>query len=337
MSSISAQREAEESDSELISQRVPGPVEWVLFTGNRGGVAAGLLIALFVVLGGLFRADLIAVANDDSLTRSFAALIGGNLTLITIVISINQLILSREFSSPGELHERIQEIIAYRQEVAEMVETNVSPATPDAFLDFLVTILREETVLLRDGAESLSDEDLQADLNEFTDTLISQAESISETLEGSSKGPFETLVIVLDAGFAADLYNARRIQTIYGESLPSEAETQLKEIINLLEHIGVARQHLKILYFQRELADLSRKVLYVGVPALGLLLITTWVYGAEPTPTIQGLALPVLVNVTGTVAFAPLAVFFAYVLRIATITRRTASLVPFTIQEQSPL
>lgn len=337
MSSISAQREATETGHELHSERVPKPIEWVLFRGSRAGVIAGLLVCLFAVLGGLLWMDLVAVADSDSITRSLAALIGGNLTLITIVISINQLTLSRELSTPAELHGRIQEVIAYRQEVTETIETEVSPVTPDAFLDFLVTMLRETAVSLRDELEGSADEDVGSNVGEFTSVLISQADRVSETLEDSSKGTFETITVVLDAGFAVGLYDARRIQTLHGDALSSDAAEELDTIVEILEHIGVARQYLKILYFQRELADVSRKILYLGIPALTLLLITTWIYGGEPTTTIQGLPLELVVTVTGTMAFAPLAVFFAHVLRIATIIRRTASLLPFTIQEQSSI
>lgn len=337
MSSVSSQRETEESGNELVAERAPGPVEWVLLTGNRWIVAGGVLFVFFVVVGGVLAAELVAVANDDTVTRSLSAFIGGNLTLITIVISINQLILSREFTTPAELRDRIREVVDYRQEVAERIETSATPATPDAFLDFLVTMLRETTVPLRDEALDNAPEDARRDLDAFTGDLIGEAEAISATLEQESVDQFQTLAVVLNAGFSVFLYDARRIQTMHGDSLSTEANDRLEDVVEVLEHIGVARQYLKVLYFQRELADLSRKILYVGVPALGLLLVTTWVYGGEPAPTVQGQSLALLVLVTGTVAFAPLTVFFAYVLRIATIARRTASLVPFTIQEESPL
>lgn len=337
MRSDAAERDTAASGHELASERVPAPVEWVLLTGDRWLVVAGLLVALFAVLSGLLYAGVVAVTNADTLTRSFAALVGGNFTLLTIVISINQLIVSQEFGSPSELNERVQSAIAYQQDVAEHAETSVTPATPDAFLDFLVTILQEEAVLFREEVIDLLDEDARGDLHAFTHELIAESERVSVALEGVSEEPFETLAVVLDAGFTADLYEARRIRAVYGESFSPEAEVRLAAIVELLEHVGVARQYLKSLYFQRELADLSRKLLYAGIPALGLLLVTTWVYGQGPTPTVQGPALDLLVVATGTAAFAPLAVFLAYVFRIATIIRRTASMVPFTIEEQTSL
>lgn len=205
------------------------------------------------------------------------------------------------------------------------------------FLDFLVTMLRETAVSLRSETADVTTDASDPDIEAFTNHLIADAERVSEALEDPSMGTFETMLLVLDTGFARDLYDARRLQTLIGDSIPSDAQAELDNTVEILENIGVARQYLKTLYFQRELADISRKILYVGIPALSLLLIGIWVYGGEGSTTIQGLGLELLVTLAGTLAFAPLAVFFVYVLRVATITRRTASHVPFTIREQSRL
>lgn len=108
---------------------------------------------------------------------------------------------------------------------------------------------------------------------------------------------------------------------------------QLETVIDILEHIGVARQHMKALYFQRTLTALSREILYTGLPTLGLLVVTILVLSGDSGPTIGGSALDGLVIATCTVAFAPLAVFFAHALRIATISRRTGALMPFLMEQ----
>ena len=75
----------------------------------------------------MLAARVIATANSSFLVRLFASLIGGNVTLITVVISINQLIISRQFSSPGELESDIRRVIAYRLAVADLIDTTISP------------------------------------------------------------------------------------------------------------------------------------------------------------------------------------------------------------------
>lgn len=320
--------EPADSDDEPVTDQVPYPIDWVLLTGDRGLIAVGFLLLLW----GLLEVRLVGTANGGFLVRMLASLIGGNLTLITVVIAINQLIISREFSSPGELKEDVRGAIEYRQEVSDIIDFTTSPVRTDSFLNFLVTILRDEAVSLRDEAARTSGL-MRTDLESFTDTLIVQVEELKEILDDTSADRFETLLVVLNTNFTTDLHTGHRIQAVYGRSIPSEIESQFETVIEILEHIGVARQHMKTLYFQRTLTALSREILYTGIPALGLLVVTILVLSGDSGPTVSGTGLDGLVIVTSTVAFAPLAVFFAHVFSIATITHRTGAMLPFVVEE----
>lgn len=98
-------------------------------------------------------------------------------------------------------------------------------------------------------------------------------------------------------------------------------------------NIGVARQHLKTLYFQRTLTALSREIFYVGIPALGLSIVTILVLSGASGPTIDGAALEGLVVDSVVVAVTPVAVFASYILRLATISRRTGAILPFVMAD----
>lgn len=94
-----------EGDDELLSSDVPGPVVWLLLTGSRWVVSGCLVFLFLIVLLSLLEFGIIATGNGSFLTRLFSSLIGNIVTLITVALSINQLIISREFSSPGQLRE----------------------------------------------------------------------------------------------------------------------------------------------------------------------------------------------------------------------------------------
>ncbi|WP_135824080.1 hypothetical protein [Halorussus ruber] len=103
-----------------------------------------------------------------------------------------------------------------------------------------------------------------------------------------------------------------------------------------LRQIDVARQYFKTLFMQSELASLSRILLSVGVPAE---IVSTMMLVAAAGPSAQtfyGGVPPLLLAATVAVGFAPLAVLFAFVLRIATVAQRTAAITPFTTHEQQP-
>lgn len=74
-------------------------IEWSLLAGNRL-VVAGIVVALiFVILLILEILGVTVVQGPTALFYLFGGFIGGNLTLITIVLSINQLVLSRQFQA----------------------------------------------------------------------------------------------------------------------------------------------------------------------------------------------------------------------------------------------
>lgn len=93
--------------------------EWVLLDGNRLVVAGIVLALLFAVVAGVVGLQWAPLANEQPLFYVFSGLVSGNLTLITVMVSINQLLLGREFSTPGALESQIQDVIEYRRDVEE--------------------------------------------------------------------------------------------------------------------------------------------------------------------------------------------------------------------------
>ena len=204
--------------------------------------------------------------------------------------------------------------------------------SPGAFLTFLVILLRDEAASLEDEMTPRSGR-AETTLHSFTERLIVQAEGIRRAFGEPSREPFETLVVVPNTDFSKDIHDGHQIQAVHDHSLSTDLESQLEQVLDIIEHIGVARQHMKTLYFQRTLTALSRDIIYVGLPALALLIVTVLVLSGASGPTLDGAALDALVVGTVTLAATPVAVFSAYVLRIATITRRTGAVLPFIMPD----
>lgn len=326
--------EPDEAVDEQVVYR-SSPTEWFLLTGHRAVVAGLLLAGIFLVLFGLVRGGVIAVRNDGPLSRTFTAIVGGNLTLLTIVVSINQLILAREFGTPDELYEQIQEIIEYRREVEETTDAEVSPVTPDEFLSFLMRVTRQRARDLRETTAGPGTGEPDAELARLADIIEEQSGRVSRELEGSSSGAFSTLVTILDVNFTRDLHRARQLRNRYGEELTEDRREGLGDLVRLLEFSGVMRQYLETLYMQRELTGLSRKLLYTGVPAIVIGIAAAWLYGLSTGPTLSEPTLSVVVPAAAAIGLVPLTVFSAYIVRIATIARRTASLMPFNVHESN--
>lgn len=107
------------------------------------------------------------------------------------------------------------------------------------------------------------------------------------------------------------------------------------DLIDVLELFGPAREHFKTLYFQWEIVNLSRVLLYISVPALVIVGVVLMNLGPDVAPgTTFGIDNLVWVaSAVYTVGLAPFVVFLVYVLRIATMAKRTLAMGPFILRE----
>lgn len=83
--------------------------EWLLLHGNRGAVAALTAAVVFAIVAGVGVVQATPLQNQQPVFYVFSGMISGNLTIITVVVSINQLLLSREIATPSDSVRRSKE------------------------------------------------------------------------------------------------------------------------------------------------------------------------------------------------------------------------------------
>ncbi len=312
-------------------------VEWVTLTGDRGLVAAMLLAGVLVVTTAIQLLLRPESGRPISLFYMASAIVGGNFTLLTIVISINQLVISRQLSAPGELQDEIENTTEYRDAAIELLETDTAPVTPASFLELLHQGVQDSIDYLRDRQPRL-DEKAAAELSELLIAIEDQVDRATALLQDCNAGIFDALMITLDTNYSEDIHHLWQLLTTYGDDFDDATVAECTLLVKRLKQIDIARQYLKTLYIQEELARLSRYLLYVGAPTIlfgvGLLQVFVVTEAASLSSEVLSLLVPVFV----TVGVAPLAVLFAYVLRISTVSERTVAITPFTTptQEQQP-
>ncbi|UPV75711.1 hypothetical protein M0R89_06505 [Halorussus limi] len=318
-------------------QRLSRIHELVFLSGNRLLLAGVLLVPFFGVVAAL---ELYAGVTSQRLVPLYyvlSGIIGGNFTLLTIVISINQLVISRQLSAPGELRTQIEDTIAYREASSELVEERVLPPTPAMFLSVLLGGVRDS---IRDLEAHRSDVDSDAAdaIDEVLDPLKEQIRRSKLKLEAEDTTTFEALVVSLNTNYSNDIYHISRLQTEYGDELTSDVEDCLERLVTGLEQIDVARQYLKTVYIQAELPRLSRNLMYIGLPVIFTAMGLLEMFISTPHPVLSASQLSALTLVFVTASAAPLAVLFAYVLRLSVVSERTAAITPFTTptQEATP-
>ena len=317
--------------SDLVHERLrESPIKrWVLLDGNRYTITGLLSLVVFVTCAGLGFIGYIPVTNSGTATTLVAAIVGGTLPFITIVLAINQLVLSQELGWPGALVDRFEGMTAYRREVETLTETPVSPAAPADFLQLIVDSVVARTERVGVATDHLTDADRAAVIGEFVDAITAEGELVSESLEDASFGTFDALSAVLGHFNGSHLYAARKIQTHYADELSDDVLETLDLLIELLGHLAVARQTFKTLYIQHELAHFSKVLLVTGFPTLfggGIFLMTyPTIIDAVGEPTL----LVVIVSAVVTFVFLPFIILLVYTFRIATIASRTVDFGPF--------
>ncbi len=311
--------------------------EWVLLTGDRNYIAAGLLAGVFLVTTAI--EFLVGPRGSESAPMFYmaSAIVGGNFTLLTIVISINQLVISRHLSAPGELQDEIANTAEYRDAAIGLLETDTAPVTPPSFLELLHRGVQDSVDRLRAHEAHLPAEP-RAALDDLLDAIERQVDETTRLLQDCEPGIFEALVITLDTNYSTDIHQVWQVRTRYDEELDAEATSALSSLVRRLKQIDVARQYLKTLYIQEELSRLSRHLLYVGGPTIVFGVALLQLFVTTETTVVASSAFSFLVPVFATVGIAPLALLFAFVLRLSTVSERTVAVTPFTTptQEQQP-
>jgi len=311
---------------------------WVLLEADRW-LVAGILVALvFVVLAGagyLYPTAENAIRTSDSVDTLFQGFLTATITGVTLVLTLNQLVLSQELGAVKDQRERMDGAMEFREDVADVIEAAVSPSRPAQFLRALVQMSGERAEDLRDAVSESDDEDLRAEVDDLTDSLLGNADSVSSGLDDAQFGEFDVISSALNFNYSWKIFTARRIREQYGEELDADGVEALERLTEVLQLFGPAREHFKTLYFQWELINLSRQILVTAVPALLVSSVMIIFFNdATYSATVFGVeTLALVMAVAATVAVVPFLVLLSYVMRIATVAQHTLSIGPFILRE----
>lgn len=309
---------------------------YLLLNTNRlllTGILTSGIFAWFVYAGATtpFREYMVNMGPSRYI---FQALVSALVTGVTLVVTITQLVLSQELGPLGSQRERMSDSMGFRDDIEEYFGA-ISPPEPESFLQALIENSRERAESLQQVVEGTANSELEDDVNQFTDHLIEHAEQVSEKLEDRTFGEYAVVEAALDYNYSGKIYDTRRIRDEYGDDLSENEQRALIDLLHVLSFFGPARQYIKTLYFQWQLADLSRYIIYVTITALaitaalGLYLSPSMFPGS--TLGVDNLVWTVSFGLTiGLVSFLLLSM---YLIRLATIAKRTLAIGPFILRD----
>ena len=309
---------------------------WLLLEADRLAIVGGLALAVFVafMLFGLFKPLSITTTMEtsDMVETVFSGLVGAIITSTTLVVSINQLVLSQEIGSLGTQRSRMDTTMDFYGNTDELFDTT-TPNDPPAFLERLVETTEDRAQALRDAVAGNDNAELRDRVNEYVDDLEGNAETALDELDGADFGTFTVVSPALDFNYAQKIHDIRRLGERYEDDLSTEERTAFREVLEAVTMFGPVREYVKVLYIQWALVKLSRAILYAAVPAL--VVAGGMVVFVDPTTfpgTLLGFETMLwVVSLAFTVSVTPFLVFMAYVLRLATLAKQTLTVGPLVL------
>ena len=322
---------------------------WLLLRANRLVVAGVLTLAVFVAFvaaATVFSPSLAEkVGSSDPIETLFASMITAVVTGATLVVTIGQLVLTQENGPLGDQQERMDDTLAVRDSVSALTG-EPAPTDPAAFLDALLAAATGRARALResvreradesDGNESDPDETgVAADIDEFAAGVVGNADAVRGRLDGAEFGSFDVVFAALDFDYGRKLGRIERLAEEHGDALTDEERDRLDGLREALSLFGPAREHVKTLYFQWALIDLSRLILYAAVPALVVAgaMVAVVDAGTFPGRTLGVDRVTLVVGGAFAVTLLPFSLFVAYVLRVLTLAKRTLAIGPLVLRD----
>ncbi|UPV76525.1 hypothetical protein M0R89_18505 (plasmid) [Halorussus limi] len=311
----------------ITSREAGGARRWFLLTGRRTAVTVVLLavVAVPFVAAGLL--DLATVTTPSRVLWFLNGTVNGLLTLVPISVGVNQIVLSHEFGSIEDLYERRRAVVEFRERVERRTETEVSSPRAAEFFRTLLDAVAETGRAFRNEWES--DGEVPDEVEAYVRSVVAEAERTSDELTEDGDTMLKTLLTVLAYDDSVQFYETRRVRDEFGAELRDETSAKLYRVEELFTEIDAGRQYLKTVVVERQLARLSRLLIYTGIPSIAVAAVGIFTYRDVAWLT---LSKPVLVGVAAAIvvtSLVPLAVLAAYILRVATIARRTAAFGPF--------
>ncbi len=313
-------------------------LRWVLLEANRLAVTGALLTFVFsalVIIGWVWTFEMQQVLTETPAVQTIlSALLSGIILLVSIVVSINSIVLSHDITSVEAQESRIQGVMKFRREIGQLTETGESPSDPTSFLAVMASIIHDRATAVEEVATG-SDEELTLDIREYVDEVTETVEPLGDHGRGTSGAEFGILWLGLEADYGTFMDRSRMLRSSYESELSETFGERLDDLIQAFQLFATGKEYFKTIYYTQEISRLSQTLLVVSLPSILFTASAILAINSEVLPETWLLGLPPLLSFVATVftvALAPFLVFTAYMLRLATVAQRTAGAGPFTLQ-----
>jgi len=315
---------------------------WILLEGHRLAVTGALLSVTFgsiVLVGSIWTFEMqMLLTETEAVQTILNSFLSGIILLVSIVVSINSIVLSHDITSIGAQEKRIESMIEFRQDIGGLTGTEIAPRDPDSFLKVMATIMKERAHSLEGAGEDLEDDigdSFSEDITTYIDSVATTAEELEAAVERVHGGDLYALWLGLETDYGPLMNSTRNFTSTYHTELNEDKIEEFKRLMEMFEMFATGREYFKTLYYGKEISELSRTLLVFSLPSI---IVTIWAIlaiDANLLPDIWALGLsPLLlfVSLTFTIALIPFIILTSYMLRVATVSSRASTSGPFRLR-----
>ncbi len=332
MASEGADVDISDSVSDSLRNTLPGQflgrgARWFLFDGNRWVVVlllAGAIFAATVAVGTFGPVSVQRfLSRGVSPASALVEILKSIVAIVTIVLSINQLVISPQLGPVSDQREAFEDTMSLREEVERRLDLDVAPLSPAAFSRSLLVAVDEQARELREQARG----EQRDEIARFVDDLRAETETTVDRLDGTEFRKFEVVPATMNMDVSGRVQEARRLADEASES----ERRALLETVRRLKLFATARAYLKTAYIRSEYVSFSQALLLIGLPSLLAAFYATQIYdpGVFPGRTLGVENRLWFVSGALTVSLVPFAVLISYVSRLATLSQSTVFVGPF--------
>jgi len=305
-------------------------VRWVLLEANRMAVTGALLTLVFgsfLLLGTVWTFEMQNLLTETSTVQTILnTLLSGMILLVSIVVSINSIVLSHDMSALNNQEDRIEGTMEFRRNLGELTRAGENPSDPGSFLTVMSRTIRERAQRLDDdldGAETA----LAEEVREYVSSIAETADQLGD-VEDTSGAEFAVLWKGIEFQYGTEIEQSRQLKRSFGSDSSGETAERFDRLIEAFELFAIGKEYFKTLYYTQEVSRLSQTLLVITLPAILINASTILAINAGLLPDFWLLGLPPLqtfVAAAFTVSLAPYLVLTAYMLRLSAVARLTSS------------
>lgn len=309
------------------------PWEWIILTGDRLLVSILQLVLLAGAFAAVMFSGLVPLQEETPILFLLFALIAANFTLISIVTSLSQLVLGQQLESPDEIRTEMSELISYREDIGETISQSVMPVKPNTFFLFLFLSVRDDLESLEHLSSRARTKRANDELNDLVIGFQMHTDYVVDLLEHPASGLKHALFTSLNTNYEHHAHRAWHLQIEHSDEFTDQVTELLDHMVDTLEHIVVATRMFQTTFIESEVSELSRFLLYIGLPVQLSTVVVMLLYTAPASsPLVSARALNVLVPAVLTAGFTPFLLLSSYIVRLTIVTQRMADKFPFSSQ-----